>query len=156
MSNCKKYQIYWCFWQIFTFFCSLPYSLFTQSPFANLHCHSCWYYSSTRICSTGCYQVGNSSGILTLTFNSVTVQHHKISPCCTFAYFMPTASLAPKNLFKTASLVVLAQACVSWPIRADLAFRRRGLKETGKKTECSTQRGNTLTKQKCFCKDLSM
>ena len=55
-----------------------------------------------------------------------------------------------KNWFSTGGLlllVMLAQACVSWPIRADWLtgriFRSRGLKETGAKTERFRRRGNT-------------
>ena len=40
-------------------------------------------------------------------------------------------------------LMVLAQVCVSWPIRGDLVFRQGGLKEL-KTLKHSTQRGNTV------------
>ena len=61
---------------------------------------------------------------------------HLHNSCC-------AASLARKNRFGTAALllVVLAQVCESWPIRADRVFRR-GLTETGAKTECFRRRGN--------------
>ena len=71
----------------------------------------------------------------------------------------PAASLACKNWFSTAALLlsaVLAQACWSWPIREDWLFRRRSLKETVAKTERFRQKGNTELQQwstrkpKCF------
>ena len=56
------------------------------------------------------------------------------------------ARLTSENWLSNAamlSLAVPAQACVSWPIRVDWVFRRRGLKETGDKTERFRQRGDT-------------
>ena len=77
-------------------------------------------------------------------FNSVTFRHHATSPCLTYStYTYSSASLAHKNVFSMAallSLALLSQVCASWPISADWVFRRRGLKETGAKTETE---GNT-------------
>ena len=72
----------------------------------------------------------------------ITVHHHVTHLHEVF----PVASLARKNWFSTAALSLLAvsaQACVSWPIRTYLVFRKGGLKETGAKTERFRQRGNT-------------
>ena len=71
------------------------------------------------------------------SFNSVTLWHHYIteSDICIMEWVM--ASLSCKNLFSKAALLllaVLAQACASWPIRADwwfssgVALKRQKLK----------------------------
>ena len=86
-----------------------------------------------------------------LAFNLVDIL---MSPCHTFASFLfiftaeaeltgsqQTWQSWPETLWETP---LLAQACVSWPIRADWVFGRRGLQETGAKTDrggtqsCST------------------
>ena len=64
---------------------------------------------------------------------AITLCHRAIQS----GYLCLAAILAHKIWFSTAPLllsVVLAQACVSWPIRADCVFVRRGLKKTGAKT----------------------
>ena len=80
--------------------------------------------------------------------NSVT-SWHQISTLLHHVIYLHSeylmASLALKNWLSTAALLlsaVLAQACVSWPIRADRVFRRgRGIREELK--QHFRQRGNT-------------
>ena len=60
-------------------------------------------------------------------------------------YLCLVASAAHTNWFSSAALlllVLLAQVCLSWPIRADWVFRRRDLKRQELK-QCFRQRGNT-------------
>ena len=70
-------------------------------------------------------------------FNTVTLWHHYIRVMCLNDLCRCNCSAALQLL------AVLAQVCVSWPIRGDWVYVRGGLMETGAKTECFRRRGNT-------------
>ena len=68
-------------------------------------------------------------------FNSVTLWHHKVTHNLDLV-----ANLVRKNWFSTALvlLVVLTQACMSWPIRANWVSRGRGVLKRQELQSCST------------------